>query len=148
MRKGKLVLASGTFDLLHYGHLKFLEEAKKAGGRNARLIVIVARDSTVKRMKGSKPVIPEDQRRALVDALKPVDVALLGYRDLNFESVIKKINPNIIAVGHDQSSIEKAVKKIIAKKRLATKVVRVGKFGAEALNSSSKIKRKIVESWE
>jgi len=148
MRKGKLVLASGTFDLLHYGHLKFLEEAKKAGGRNARLIVIVARDSTVKRMKGSKPVIPEDQRRALVDALKPVDVALLGYRDLNFESVIKKINPDIIAVGHDQSSIEKAVKKIIAKKRLATKVVRVGKFGAEALNSSSKIKRKIVESWE
>lgn len=148
MRKGKLVLASGTFDLLHYGHLKFLEEAKKAGGRNARLIVIVARDSTVKRMKGSKPVIPEDQRRALVDALKPVDAALLGYRNLNFESVIKKIKPDIIAVGHDQSSIEKALKKIITKKRLATKVVKVGKFGAEALNSSSKIKRKIVESWE
>ena len=148
MRKGKLVLASGTFDLLHYGHLKFLEEAKKAGGKNARLIVIVARDSTVRRTKGSEPVIPEDQRRALVDALKPVDIALLGYRDLNLEAVIKKINPDIIAVGHDQSSIERAVKKIITKKRLATKVVNVGKFGAEALNSSSKIKRKIVESWE
>jgi len=148
MRKGKLVLASGTFDLLHYGHLKFLEEAKKAGGKNARLIVIVARDSTVRRTKGSEPVIPEDQRRALVDALKPVDIALLGYRDLNLEAVIKKINPDIIAVGHDQESIEKAVKKIITKKRLATKVVNVGKFGAEALNSSSKIKRKIVESLE
>jgi FAD synthetase len=148
MRKGKLVLASGTFDLLHYGHLKFLEEAKKAGGKNARLIVIVARDSTVKRMKGSKPVIPEDQRRALVDALKPVDAALLGYSDLNLESVIKKINPDIIAIGHDQGSIEKALKKIITKKHLATKVVKIGKFGAETLNSSSKIKRKIVESWE
>ena len=148
MREGKLVLASGTFDLQHYGHLKFLEEAKKVGGKNARLIVIVASDSTVKQTKGSKPVIPEDQRRALVDALKPVDVALLGYRDLNLELVIKKIKPDIIAVGHDQESIEKAVKKIIVKKRLATKVVRVGKFGAEALNSSSKIKRKIVESWE
>lgn len=148
MSKGKLVLASGTFDLLHYGHLKFLEEAKKVGGKDARLIVIVARDSTVKQTKESNPVIPEDQRRALVDALKPVDAALLGYRDLNLELVIKKINPDIIAVGHDQVSIEKAVKKIIAKKRLAIKVVRVGKFGAEALNSSSKIKRKIVESWE
>ena len=148
MSKGKLVLASGTFDLLHYGHLKFLEEAKRAGGKNARLIVIVASDSTFRRMKGSKPVIPEDQRRALVDALKPVDAALLGYRDLKLESVIKKINPDIIAVGHDQGSIEKAVKEIIVKKRLATKVVRVGRFGAEALNSSSKIKRKIVESWE
>jgi len=148
MRKGKLVLASGTFDLLHYGHLKFLEEAKKAGGKNARLIVIVARDSTVRRTKGSEPVIPEDQRRALVDALKPVDIALLGYRDLNLEAVIKKINPDIIAVGHDQESIEKAVKKIIAKKRLTAKVVKVRKFGAEALNSSSKIKRKIVESLE
>lgn len=148
MRKRKLVLASGTFDLLHYGHLKFLEEAKKAGGKNARLIVIVARDPTVRRIKGSNPVIPEDQRRALVEALKPVDVALLGYRDLDFESVIKKIKPDIIAVGHDQGSIEKAVERIIAKKRLATKVVKVGRFGAEALNSSSKIKRKIVESWE
>ena len=45
--KKKIVLASGVFDLLHLGHVRFLEEAKKAGGRNAELIVIVARDRTV-----------------------------------------------------------------------------------------------------
>jgi len=145
---GKVVLASGTFDLLHYGHLKFLEEAKKAGGKNAKLIVIVARDSTIERLKGKKPVIHEDQRRALVEALKPVDVALLGYKHLSYEGVINKIKPDIIAVGHDQSSVKKALRKIVARKKLGIKIVSVGKFGKEELNSSSKIKRKIVESWK
>ena len=59
-RKKKSVLASGTFDLLHFGHVKYLEEAKEAGGKNAELIVIVARDSTVKKRKGKKPVMPEN----------------------------------------------------------------------------------------
>ena len=54
-RKKKVVLASGVFDLLHLGHVKFLEEAKKAGGPNSELVVIVARDSTVEKAKGRKP---------------------------------------------------------------------------------------------
>lgn len=62
----KLVLASGVFDLLHLGHVRFLEEAKKAGGPHAKLVVIVARDSTVEKRKGEKPVMPENQRCALV----------------------------------------------------------------------------------
>ena len=57
------VLASGVFDLLHYGHIRFLEEAKKLGEPNAKLIVIVASDDTVARAKGRSPIIPEDQRR-------------------------------------------------------------------------------------
>ena len=52
-KKKKVVVASGTFDLLHLGHVRFLEEAKKAGGKDPELIVIVARDSTVKARKGS-----------------------------------------------------------------------------------------------
>ncbi len=48
----KTVLAAGVFDLLHYGHIRYLEEAKKTGGEGARLIVIVARDETVLRLKG------------------------------------------------------------------------------------------------
>ena len=63
--KKKVVLASGVFDLLHLGHVKFLEEAKKAGGKDAELIVIIARDSTVEKNKGRKPIMPENQRRAL-----------------------------------------------------------------------------------
>lgn len=148
MKKKKVVLASGTFDLLHYGHVKYLEEAKKIGGKNAELIVIVARDSTVKKRKGRKPVMPEDQRRSLVEALKVVDEAILGYEDFDMIKVVEKTNPDIIAVGHDQSDIEREVRKALVKKGIAIQVVRVGRFGKDELNSSSKIKRKIIESFE
>lgn len=148
MKKKKVVLASGTFDLLHYGHVKYLEEAKKIGGKNAELIVIVARDSTVKKRKGRKTVMPEDQRRSLVEALKVVDEAILGYEDFDMVKVVEKTNPDIIAVGHDQSDIEREVRKALVKKGIAIQVVRVGRFGKDELNSSSKIKRKIIESFE
>ena len=147
-KKRKVVLASGTFDLLHLGHVKFLEEAKKAGGPNAKLVVIVARDSTVKKRKGRAPIIPEDQRRALIEALKVVDEALLGYEDFNIERTIEKIKPDIIAVGHDQSGIEREVRRFIEEKGLKIEVVKIRKFGREELNSSSKIMRKIIESYK
>jgi len=147
-RKKKVVLASGTFDLLHFGHVKYLEEAKKAGGKNTQLIVIVARDSTVEKRKGKKPVMPEDQRRSLVESLKVVDEALLGYEEFDMGKVIEKIRPDIIAVGHDQDGIERKVRKAIAEKNLNIQIVRIGRFGKEELNSSSKIKRKIIESFK
>lgn len=147
MKKRKVVLASGTFDLLHLGHVRYLEEAKKAGGKNAELIVIVARDSTVEKRKGSKPVIPENQRRALVEALKVVDEAILGYEEFNMGEVIEKIKPDVIAVGHDQDGMEKAVRDHIREKGLNIKVVRIGKFSEDELDSSSKIKQKIIEHY-
>jgi len=145
--KKTIVLASGTFDLLHFGHVKYLEEAKKAGGENAKLIVIVARDKTVEKRKGTKPIMPENQRRALVESLEVVDEAILGYENFDIEMVIEKIKPNIIAVGHDQSGIEKAVKNHVNEKGLDVQIVRIGRFGKTELNSSSKILRKIVERY-
>jgi FAD synthetase len=147
-KKKKVVLASGTFDLLHFGHVKYLEEAKKAGGKNAELIVIVARDGTVEKRKGKKPVMPEDQRRSLVESLKVVDEALLGYEEFDMGKVIEKIRPDVIAVGHDQDGIEREVRKAVAGKNLDIQVVKIGRFGKEELNSSSKIKRKIIESFK
>jgi FAD synthetase len=142
------VLASGSFDLVHYGHVRFLEEAKKAGGKDARLVVIVARDITVERLKGIKPVIPEDQRRAVVEALKPVDEALLGFENMSIMDVILKLKPDIIAVGYDQNYVEEEVKRIATMKDLDFKIIRIGRFGPLILNSSSKIRRKIVELEE
>lgn len=148
VEKKKVVLASGTFDLLHFGHVKYLEEAKKSGGKNVKLIVIVARDSTAKKGKGKKPVMPEDQRRSLVESLKVVDEALLGYETFDIGKVVEKIKPDIIAVGHDQSGIEREVRKAVVEKNLNIQIVKVGRFGKEELNSSSKIKRKIIESFK
>ncbi|MEM2780512.1 MAG: adenylyltransferase/cytidyltransferase family protein [Candidatus Bathyarchaeia archaeon] len=147
MKKRTVVLASGTFDLLHLGHVRYLEEAKKAGGENAELIVIVARDSTVEKRKGYRPVIPENQRRALVESLKVVDEAILGYEEFDIGKVIEKIKPDIIAVGHDQDGMEKVVKDYIREKGLNIKVVRISKFSEDELDSSSKIKQKIIEHY-
>lgn len=147
-KKKKVVLASGTFDLLHFGHVRYLEEAKKAGGKNAELIVIVARDNTVEKRKGKKPVMPEDQRRSLVESLKVVDEAILGYEEFDISKVVEKIRPDIIAVGHDQDGIEREVQKAVVEKGFKIQVVKIGRFGKKELNSSSKIKRKVIEAFE
>jgi len=145
VRRSKLVLATGAFDLLHFGHLKALEDAKKAGGSDSRLIVIVARDKTVERRKGRKPIVPEDQRRALVQALKPVDRAILGFEELNINAVIRRLRPDVIAIGYDQNDILEAVQVVLKNYPKKVKIVRTKRYGPEDFNSSSKIKKKIVE---
>ena len=147
-KKRTTVLASGAFDLVHYGHVHFLKEAKKAGGDNARLIVIVARDKTIETLKGKSPVIPENQRRAVIESLKPVDEAFLGYENMSLIDTIQKLKPAIIAVGYDQERIKKEVSDIIAKGRLNIKIVTIDRFGPLELNSSSKIKKKILNEWK
>lgn len=146
-KRTKIVLASGVFDLLHLGHVKFLEAAKKAGGKNAKLLVIVARDSTVQDAKGRRPIMPENQRLALVESLKVVDDAVLGLEDFDVGDVIQRIKPDVIALGYDQEKMEKRVREYIEKNRLNVKVERVGKFGQDELDSSSKIRQKIVEKF-
>ncbi len=145
--KTRIVLASGVFDLLHLGHVKFLEAAKNAGGKNAKLLVIVARDSTVQESKGRKPVMPENQRLALVESLKVVDDAVIGLENFDIGEVIQRIKPDVIALGYDQGSMERRVREYIEKNQLDVKVVRVGKFGQDELDSSSKIRQKIVQKF-
>jgi len=145
--KKKVVLASGVFDLLHLGHVKFLEAAKKAGGKGAELIIIIARDSTVEETKGRKPVMPENQRRALVESLKVVDEAVLGFEKFDLADVIERVKPDVIALGYDQANMEKRVQKYVDKHKLKIKVIRIGKFEEDALNSSSKIRQKILEKF-
>jgi FAD synthetase len=147
-KKRPIVLAAGVFDLLHLGHVKFLEEAKKMGGEDAELIVIVARDKTVEKRKGEKPVMSENQRRALVESLEVVDEAILGYEEFSIDKVIEKIKPDVIALGHDQKGIGEIVRKAIAEKGLKIKIVKIGKFSEDELNSSSEIKRKIIELYK
>ncbi|RJS89522.1 FAD synthase [Candidatus Bathyarchaeota archaeon] len=146
-KRRRVVLASGAFDLLHYGHVYYLTNAKKAGGENAKLVVIVAKDKTVERLKGKKPIIPEDQRRALVESLKVVDEAILGYEDMDMLKVIEKVKPDVIALGYDEEKIEKELKRIIAEKGLNIKIVRIDRFEEKGITSSSKIKKKIIENY-
>jgi len=147
-RKKKIVLASGVFDLLHLGHVKFLEEAKKTGGKDAELLVIIARDSTVGETKGRKPIMSENQRLALVESLKVVDEAVLGFEKFDIGDVIERIKPDVIALGHDQVDMEQRVRKYVNNHKLNVKVVRIGKFEEDAIDSSSKIRQKIIENFD
>jgi FAD synthetase len=90
------VVAQGTFDLLHLGHLQYLSDAKSMGDR---LHVIIARSENVTHK--AKPVVPDRQRRAMVEALDPVDEARLGHTD-DFFVPIREIDPDVIVLGHDQ----------------------------------------------
>jgi len=140
----KVVLAGGVYDVLHVGHLAALTEAKSLGDV---LVVVVATDITVETLKGRKPVVPEEDRRALVEGLKPVDLAILGYEDVGFgfEQVLDEVKPDIVAFGYDQEHLEKTVVEIIQRHRLGIKVVRLSRFDQEKYASSSLLKQKLSE---
>ena len=80
-----------------------------------------------------------------MEALRVVDEALLGYEDLDMATVIDRIQPDIIAVGYDQDGIEAMATKAIEERGLKIEVKRINRFARDDLDSSSKIKRKIVE---
>lgn len=97
------VMASGVFDIIHTGHLSYLEQAKAKGDE---LVVVVACDETVRKNK-HEPVTPQEMRVRLVGALKPVDRAVLGRSGDDIYSILRDIDPDIIVLGYDQSFDEK-----------------------------------------
>jgi FAD synthetase len=145
LARGKTVLATGVFDILHTGHLRFLEESKKRGGPGAKLVVLVARDKTVRKRKGRDPVLPESQRRQIVASLKPVYKAVLGREEVDFLGILQTVD--IVCVGYDQNDIKRSVKRIITRERLPVRLIQLPKFGTHDLNSSTGIKRRVLKSW-
>ena len=143
----KVVLATGAFDLLHLGHVKFLESSKKKGGPGARLVVVVARDGTVFKRKGRRPILPERQRLELVSSLRTVDKAILGHKNVDMLGILKEIKPDVISVGYDQQEIKNSVRRLLKRERLRIPVVQIAKFGDKRLNSSTKLKNKIARRW-
>jgi len=133
------VVATGTFDIIHPGHIRFLEEAKKLGDE---LIVIVAREKNVKHKP--KPIIPEEQRRRVVEALKPVDKAILGDEHDIFKPIME-LKPDIIVLGYDQHFDEKKLEEELRKRGLNTKVIRINVKEECEYCSSAKIIKRIVE---
>ncbi len=94
----KIVFTNGCFDILHLGHVKYLEISKKMGDI---LIVGVNSDKSVKRLKGkNRPVNPEFDRAYLLSALECVDYTVVFDDDTPYE-LIKKINPDILVKGGD-----------------------------------------------
>lgn len=132
------VLAQGTFDVLHVGHIRYLEFAKQCG---EKLIVIVARDSSVKRIKHHAPVFPERVRLQMVRALKAVDDATLGGKGDMLDKVVQ-LRPDLIVLGYDQMVNEKELQEKLAARGVFCKIIRAPAH-APHIHKSSKWKSRI-----
>ncbi len=133
------VMTSGVFDILHPGHLFYLEEARALGDE---LYVVVATDNTARNRK-HEPINTEDMRLRMVQALKPVDESFLGY-DGDIYKIVLEIKPDIIAIGHDQKHTPDVIKKDLADRGLNVEVVRLGRVDHD-LNGTRKIIRKVID---
>ena len=94
----KIILANGNFDLLHVGHVRYLNGAKALGGK---LIVAINADESVRALKGEgRPVMPAEERAEIVAALADVDAVVI-FTELDVRALIREIRPDIQAKGTD-----------------------------------------------
>ena len=138
------VMATGTFDLLHMGHIYFLKEAKKLGDT---LCVVVATDVTVRKLK-HEPVNPEETRLSLIQELNVVDEAYIGHED-DMYAIVEEVRPDIIALGYDQIHDENKIKEALKKRNLPVKVVRLSEYNhGSDLDGTRRIIQKIISAYE
>ena len=94
----RITLANGNFDLLHVGHVRYLEGAKALGGK---LVVAINSDDSVRALKGEgRPVTPEKERAEIVAALADVDAVVI-FSELDVRPIIREIRPEVQAKGTD-----------------------------------------------
>ncbi|NHV99305.1 MAG: adenylyltransferase/cytidyltransferase family protein [Thaumarchaeota archaeon] len=142
-RRSRVVLTTGVFDIIHPGHIRFLEEAKRLAGEDGRLLVIVACDSVVKDSKGRSPMFKARDRAFMVSRLKPVDKVYIGRKgeiDKNIEWFLKRLKPDVIVFGYDQNSIMRRTQRVLKRLGLGIKIIKMRKFFN---TSTSKIIEKI-----
>lgn len=139
----KTVLAQGTFDILHPGHVHYLEQAATYGDE---LHVIVARTENISHKP--QPILPSEQRRKVVDALEPVDCARIGHQQ-NIFVPLEEIQPDIIVLGYDQHHDEEALESMLRKRGFDCRIERTSQCPKETrdeLHSSSAIINRILKA--
>ncbi|MGQ0536782.1 MAG: adenylyltransferase/cytidyltransferase family protein [Methanobacteriota archaeon] len=136
----KRVMAVGVFDLIHTGHLHYLQEARRLGDE---LVVVVASDRSVATRKHHPPILPQAMRAELVAALKPVDRVVLG-RDADHLKTAEEVRPDVIALGHDDYHNEAELKAELARRGMDCAIVRIAQVDHD-LGGTRKILRRIFD---
>ncbi|HLI46557.1 MAG TPA: adenylyltransferase/cytidyltransferase family protein [Geobacterales bacterium] len=137
----KKVMVTGTFEILHPGHIYLFKQASKLG----KVYVVVARDENVRRFKNREPVIGEKQRLEVVQSIKYVYKAMLGNKGENIFEIIKKIKPDIILLGPDQRVDEEKLHKFLEENGIKAEVMRLKERINKDLYDTSKIIKRIRE---
>jgi rfaE bifunctional protein nucleotidyltransferase chain/domain len=97
----QIILANGNFDLLHVGHVRYLNGAKALGGK---LVVAINSDASVRELKGElRPVMPEHERAEIVAALADVDAVVI-FPERDVRAIIREIRPDVQAKGTDYTA--------------------------------------------
>jgi D-beta-D-heptose 7-phosphate kinase / D-beta-D-heptose 1-phosphate adenosyltransferase len=109
--KGKrIVFTNGCFDLLHIGHIRYLEKAKAFGDI---LVVGVNSDSSVRRLKGPKrPILPEEERAGILSGLGCVDYITI-FDEIDPLKLITSLQPNVLAKGGDWTKEQTVGKEVV-----------------------------------
>ncbi len=120
----KIVLTQGSYDLVHIGHARYLEAAKKAGDV---LIVGIDCDAKIQQRKGpDRPIVPEDERLEMVLHLRPVDFVILKSHDDPKWHLIKAIQPDVLIATEDTyepeeiERLKEFCKEVVVLERMAT----------------------------
>lgn len=124
----------GTFDILHPGHIFYLQKSKELGDY---LIAVVARDANVIKLKGKLPVDNEKERLKKVKKTDLIDKVILGNLKDKY-GVIKKYKPDIISLGYDQRVDLKDLQKVFTGKIIRQKPYK------PKIYKSSKINKNII----
>lgn len=133
-------MASGVFDILHTGHISYLEQARSMGDE---LVVVVACDSTVRKRK-HEPITPEVMRARIIGALKPVDRVIIG-KEGDMLDTVDEIRPDVIVLGYDQGFDECELRDRLVSRGLGhIRVMRAGEC-ADDLNATRRIVKRIRE---
>ncbi|MHB1901230.1 MAG: adenylyltransferase/cytidyltransferase family protein [Cuniculiplasma sp.] len=134
------VMATGVFDIIHLGHIHYLQESRQMGDF---LTVVVATDETAAK-SGKKLVFSEQTRREIVSNLKMVDEAVIGNHGDIFATV-EKLRPNIITLGFDQRFIESQIVEECRRRNIDVEVRRCSIYASRDPVSTRIIKKKILE---
>ena len=140
MYKGKIkVMLAGTFDIVHKGHIDMFRQAKELGDY---LIVIVARDQNVRKLKGASPFHDENKRKAELEKIDIIDEIRLGSLGDPYK-VIEEIRPDVICIVYDQGFFAEKLEDELEKRRMNAKIIRL-KAHKPHKYKSSKIRKSIL----
>ncbi len=130
----RIVFTNGVYDLLHRGHVEYLEEAHDLGDR---LVVGMNTDASVRRLKGpSRPIMSEDDRAAVVRALACIDLVILFDDDTPLR-LIEAVQPDVLVKGADYATTDIVGREVVeAKGGLVTTIAL-----REGLSSSEIVRR-------
>ncbi|MBQ5483398.1 MAG: FAD synthase [Candidatus Methanomethylophilus sp.] len=133
------VMASGVFDLIHPGHISYLQQARSFGDE---LVVVVACDDTVRKNK-HEPITPDYMRAKIVGSLKPVDVAIVGKNNGDIFDTVREVKPDVIVLGFDQHFDTEKLRESLEKEGLGHIRVERATETADDLNATRRIVKKI-----